>query len=45
MNDRPVALVTGGRRIGLAMAEALAACGFDLALSYAHSEADARVAA
>lgn len=45
MSIRRVALITGGRRIGVALAEALATRGFDLALSYAHSEVEARAAA
>ncbi len=43
---RPVALVTGGaRRIGRAIAQALAEGGFDIALHYRQSEADAEAAA
>lgn len=45
MTNRPVALVTGGRRIGSALAEALALRGFDLAISYARSESEAHAAA
>jgi len=45
MRNRPVALVTGGRRIGSALAAALADRGFDLVLSYAQSESEARAAA
>jgi NAD(P)-dependent dehydrogenase (short-subunit alcohol dehydrogenase family) len=36
-----VALITGGKRIGLAVAEALAARGADVALTYARSRAEA----
>ena len=40
-----VALLTGGKRIGLAVAEALAARGVDVALSYARSRLEAEQAA
>src|SRR5579864_3452816 len=40
-----VALVTGGRRIGLVVARELAARGVDVALSYARSRAEAEEAA
>ena len=42
MTPRPVALVTGSaRRLGQAIALDLAAAGFDVAVHYRHSEADA----
>jgi NAD(P)-dependent dehydrogenase (short-subunit alcohol dehydrogenase family) len=44
LTDR-VALVTGGRRIGLVVARELAARGADVALSYARSRAEAEEAA
>ncbi|MFN7980454.1 MAG: SDR family NAD(P)-dependent oxidoreductase [Vicinamibacterales bacterium] len=44
-STRRVALITGGRRIGLALSEALAVRGFDVALSFARSEAAAPAAA
>lgn len=40
-----VALITGGKRIGLVVAEALAARGADVALTYARSRAEAEQAA
>ncbi len=40
-----VALITGGKRIGMVVAEALAARGVDIALSYARSQAEAEQAA
>ena len=40
-----VALITGGRRIGLVVAAELAARGVDVALSYARSKAEAELAA
>lgn len=40
-----VALITGAKRIGAVVAEALAARGVDVALSYARSEAEALAAA
>jgi NAD(P)-dependent dehydrogenase (short-subunit alcohol dehydrogenase family) len=40
-----VALITGGKRIGLVVARELAARGVDLALSYARSKAEAEEAA
>src|SRR6187455_1083402 len=40
-----VALVTGGKRIGQAVASALAAAGADVAVSYARSKAEAEAAA
>jgi NAD(P)-dependent dehydrogenase (short-subunit alcohol dehydrogenase family) len=40
-----VALITGAKRIGAVVAEALAARGVNVALSYARSEAEARAAA
>ncbi len=40
-----VALITGGKRIGLVVARELAARGVDVALSYAHSKAEAEQAA
>ena len=40
-----VALITGGKRIGLVVARELAARGVDVALSYAHSKAEADEAA
>jgi len=39
-----VALITGGKRIGLAVAEALAGRGVDVALTYARSRAEAEQA-
>jgi pteridine reductase len=43
---RPVAIVTGGvRRVGLAIARALAASGLDLVLTYRSSADDAKAAA
>ena len=44
LEDR-VALITGGKRIGLVVARELAARGVDVALSYARSEAEAEAAA
>jgi pteridine reductase len=44
--DRPCALVSGGaRRVGLAIARAFEARGFDLVLTYNRSEEEARAAA
>jgi NAD(P)-dependent dehydrogenase (short-subunit alcohol dehydrogenase family) len=43
--DNTVALITGGRRIGRVVAEALAAKGADIALGYARSRTDAEAAA
>src|SRR5215211_6343244 len=40
-----VALITGGKRIGLVVARELAARGIDIALSYARSKAEAEQAA
>src|SRR4030095_4220075 len=40
-----VALITGGKRIGLVVARELAARGADVALSYARSRAEAEEAA
>ena len=40
-----VALITGGKRIGRVVAEALAARGADVALTYARSRAEAEEAA
>src|SRR4249919_698669 len=40
-----VALITGGKRIGLVVAAELAARGADVALSYARSKAEAEQAA
>jgi pteridine reductase len=41
-SDRPVALITGaGRRVGAVIARALHAAGYDLALHYRHSAAEA----
>ena len=41
-SDRPVALITGaGRRVGAVIARTLHAAGYDLALHYRHSAADA----
>jgi NAD(P)-dependent dehydrogenase (short-subunit alcohol dehydrogenase family) len=40
-----VALITGGKRIGRVVASELAARGVDIALSYARSETEARLAA
>ena len=40
-----VALITGGKRIGLVVARELAARGVDVALSYARSKAEAEEAA
>jgi NAD(P)-dependent dehydrogenase (short-subunit alcohol dehydrogenase family) len=40
-----VALMTGARRIGAVVAEALAARGVSIAICYAHSEAEARATA
>jgi NAD(P)-dependent dehydrogenase (short-subunit alcohol dehydrogenase family) len=37
----PAALITGGKRIGAAVARALAAAGYDVALSYNRSRAEA----
>ena len=39
-----VALITGGKRIGLVVARELAARGVDVALSYARSKAEAEQA-
>jgi NAD(P)-dependent dehydrogenase (short-subunit alcohol dehydrogenase family) len=39
------ALITGGKRIGLAVADALAARGVDVAVTYSRSEAEASAAA
>ena len=39
-----VALITGGKRIGLVVARELAARGVDVALSYARSQAEAEQA-
>jgi NAD(P)-dependent dehydrogenase (short-subunit alcohol dehydrogenase family) len=39
------ALITGGKRIGAAVAHALAAAGYDVALSYNRSRAEAELAA
>lgn len=45
-HDRPVALITGaGRRVGAVTARTLHAAGYDLALHYRHSDADARALA
>jgi len=45
-HDRPVALITGaGRRVGAVTARTLHAAGYDLALHYRHSAADARALA
>lgn len=45
-HDRPVALITGaGRRVGAVTARVLHAAGYDLALHYRHSAADAQVLA
>jgi NAD(P)-dependent dehydrogenase (short-subunit alcohol dehydrogenase family) len=41
----PAALITGGKRIGAAVAKALAGAGFDVALSYNRSRAEAEAAA
>ena len=41
----PAALITGGKRIGAAVARALAAAGMDVALSYNSSRADAEATA
>jgi pteridine reductase len=44
--DRPVALITGaGRRVGAVIARTLHAAGYDMALHYRHSAADARTLA
>ena len=44
--DRPVALITGaGRRVGAVIARTLHAAGYDVALHYRHSVADARALA
>lgn len=44
--DRPVALITGaGRRVGAVIARTLHAAGYDVALHYRHSAADARALA
>lgn len=44
--DRPVALITGaGRRVGAVIARTLHAAGYDVALHYRHSAADARTLA
>jgi NAD(P)-dependent dehydrogenase (short-subunit alcohol dehydrogenase family) len=46
MSERPVALVTGGaRRIGRAIALELAAHGWDVALHYRESAAEAQATA
>jgi NAD(P)-dependent dehydrogenase (short-subunit alcohol dehydrogenase family) len=42
---RHAALITGGKRIGAAIAKALAAAGYDVALSYNTSRAEAEAAA
>ncbi|WP_426701210.1 pteridine reductase [Rhodanobacter sp. Col0626] len=45
-HDRSVALITGaGRRVGAVIARTLHAAGYDLALHYRHSAADARALA
>jgi pteridine reductase len=45
-HDRPVALITGaGRRVGAVTARVLHAAGYDLALHYRHSAADAQALA
>lgn len=45
-HDRPVALITGaGRRVGASIARTLHAAGYDLALHYRHSSADAQALA
>ena len=45
-HDRPVALITGaGRRVGAVIARSLHAAGYDLALHYRRSAADARALA
>jgi len=41
----PAALITGGKRIGAAIAKALAAAGYDVGLSYNSSRAEAEAAA
>ena len=41
----PAALITGGKRIGVAIAHALAAAGYDVALSYNASRSEAETAA
>jgi NAD(P)-dependent dehydrogenase (short-subunit alcohol dehydrogenase family) len=43
--DGKAALITGGKRIGAAVAKALAAAGYDVALSYNRSRAEAEAAA